>query len=72
MSDGRTARSTWRAAGVKSPLVSVAKMIAAGHFLHHDNSDPRVVRSGGDVPQRQAGDVFVVDFWVGQDRQQAP
>ena len=62
---GRTAKSTWQVADVKRPLMSMAKMIAAGNCVHLDESDHRVVKPSGDViPLRNAGYVFVMDLWV--------
>ena len=59
---------TWQLADVKRPLMSVAKLVAAGNRVHLDSKDPRIVRSKGDViPLRKAGNVFVVDLWVRKD-----
>ena len=45
-------------ADVKRPLMSVAKMVAAGNRVHLDNKYPRIVRPKGDViPLRKAGNV---------------
>ena len=50
--------------GCKRPLLSVAKMVAAGNRVHLDK-DPRIARPKGDViPLRNAGNVFVIDLWV--------
>ena len=68
MRDGHVARTTWQVADVKRPLMSVAKMVAAGNRVHLDSKDPRIVRPKGDViPLRKAGNVFVVDL-LGQKR----
>ena len=65
MAGGRTAKSTWQVADVKRPLMSMAKMIAAGNCVQLDGSDHRVVKPSGDViPLRNAGYVFVMDLWV--------
>ena len=65
MSDGKTGKSTWQVADVKRPLMSVAKMVAAGNQVHLDSKNPRVVRPRGDViPLRKVGNVFVLDLWV--------
>ena len=65
MRDGHVAGTTWQVADVKRPLMSVAKMVAAGNRVHLDSKDPRIVRPKGDViPLRKAGNVFVVDLWV--------
>ena len=62
------AGSTWQVADVKRPLMSVAKMVAAGNRVHLDSKDPRIVRPKGDViPLRKAGNVFVIEFWVRKD-----
>ena len=46
---------TWQVADVKRPLMSVAKMVAAGNRVHLDSRDPRIVRPKGDVaPLRKA------------------
>ena len=68
MTDGHVAGSTWRVANVKRPLMSVAKMVAAGNPVHLDSKDPRIVRPKGDViPLRKAGNVFIIDLWVTKD-----
>ena len=68
MRDGHVAGTTWQVADVKRPLMSVAKIVAAGNRVHLDSKDPRIVRPKGDViPLRKAGNVFVVDFWVRKD-----
>ena len=68
MRDGHVAGTTWQVADVKRPLMSVAKMVAAGNRVHLDSKDPRIVRPKGDViPLRKAGNVFVVDLWVRKD-----
>ena len=68
VSDGHVAGSTWQVADVKSPLMSVAKMVAAGNHVHLDSKDSRIVRPKGDViPLRKAGKVFVIDLWVRKD-----
>ena len=68
MRDGHVARITWQVADVKRPLMSVAKMVAAGNRVHLDSKDPRIVRPKGDViPLRKAEKVFVIDFWVRKD-----
>ena len=55
-------------ADVKRPLLSVAKMVAAGNRVHLDSKDPRIVRPKGDViPLRKTGNVFVVGLWVRKD-----
>ena len=41
MTDGHVAGSTWQVADVKRPLMSVAKMVAAGNRVHLDSMDPR-------------------------------
>ena len=52
----------------KRPLMSVAKMVAAGNRVHLDSKDPRIARPKGDViPLRKAGNVYVVDLWVRKD-----
>ena len=68
MRGGHVAGTTWQVADVKRPLMSVAKMVAAGNRVHLDSKDPRIVRPKGDViPLRKAGNVFVVDLWVRKD-----
>ena len=62
MRDGHVAGTTWQVADVKRPLMSVAKMVAAGNRVHLDSKDPRIVR-----PKGEAGNVFVVDLWVRKD-----
>ena len=72
MRDGHVAGTTWQVADVKRPLMSVAKMVAAGNRVHLDSKDPRIVRLKGDViPLRKAGNVFVVDLWVRKDATEA-
>ena len=66
MRDGQVAGR--QVADVKRPLMSVAKMVAAGNRVHLDSKDPRIVRPKGDViPLRKAGKVFVVDLFVRKD-----
>ena len=68
MAGGRTAKSKWQVADVKRPLMSMAKMIAAGNCVQLDESDHRVVKPSGDIiPLRNAGYVFVMDLWVKRD-----
>ena len=56
MRDGHVAGTTWQVADVKRPLMSVAKMVAAGNRVHLDSKNPRIVRPKGDViPLRKAG-----------------
>ena len=56
MRDGHVAGTTWQVADVKRPLMSVAKMVAAGYRVHFDSKDPRIVRPKGDVfPLQKAG-----------------
>ena len=43
MTDGHVAGSTWQVADVQRPLMTVAKMVAAGNRVHFDSKDPRVV-----------------------------
>ena len=66
--DGHVAGSTWHVADVKRPLMSVAKMVAAGDRVNLDRKDPRTVRPKGDViPLRKDGNAFVIDLWVRKD-----
>ena len=44
MRDGHVAGTTWQVADVNRPLMSVAKMGAAGNRVHLDSKDPRTVR----------------------------
>ena len=68
MTDGHVAGSTWQVADVKRPLMSVAKMVAAGNCVHLDRKYPRTVRPKGDfIPLRKAGNVFVIDVQVMKD-----
>ena len=67
MADGARGGKHVAKADVKRPLMSVAKMVAAGNRVHLDSKDPRIVRPNGDViPRRKAGNVFV-DLWVRKD-----
>ena len=43
MMDGRKAGSTWQVADVKRPLMTVAKMVPAGHRVHLDSTSHTVV-----------------------------
>ena len=71
MTDGHVAGSTWHVADVKRPLLSVAKMVAAGSRVHLDSMDPKIVRPKGDViPMWKAGHVFVICIWVRKKRDQ--
>ena len=62
MSYGRKAHSTWQAADVKRPLMSVAKMITPGNFVHLD-----MIPESSVIPLREAGNVFFTDLWVKRD-----
>ena len=68
MRDGHVAGTTWQVADVKRPLMSVAKMVAAGNRVHLGSKDPRIGRPKGDVISlRKAGNVFVIHLWVRKD-----
>ena len=68
MRDGHLDGNHMASADVKRPLMSVAKMVAAGNRVHFDSKDPRIVSPKGEIiPLRKAGNVFVVDLWVRKD-----
>ena len=63
--DGTVLDSTWHVAGVKRPLMSVGKMLAAGSKVYLEDTSPRVVLAKGKVvPLRRVGNVFLIDLWV--------
>ena len=65
VSDGTVLNSTWQVAGVMRPLMSVGEMFNAGSKVFLQDRNPRVVSAKGKVvPQRRAGNVFLIDLWV--------
>ena len=65
VSDGTVLNSTWQVAGVKRPLMSFGEMFYAGSKVFLEDKNPRVVSAKGNVvPQRRAGNVFLIDLWV--------
>ena len=68
MRDGHVAGTTWQVADAKRPLMSVAKMVAAGNRVHLDSKDPRIVRPKGDVIPLRKGRERVRRRSLGQER----
>ena len=65
LGDGTLLESTWQVAGVKRPLMSVGKMLAAGNKVYLEDKNPQVVLAKGKgVPLRRSGNVFLIDLWV--------
>ncbi len=64
--EGQIRGVKWQVCHVTQPLMSVARIVAAGNHVHLGEKDPHIMdlRTGETTKQRKEGNVFVIDFWV--------
>ena len=64
--EGQVRRSHWQICPVKRPLMSVARITAAGNSVHLAEANPHIKndRTGETTKLRTEGNVFLIDLWV--------
>ena len=64
--EGQSRKSNWQVCPVTRPLMSVARITAAGNRVYFDEKSPHIknLRTGEITKLRKEGNMFVIDFWV--------